>query len=63
MAEQYGERLAYMLVMYVEGQCPEIPERSGAWVYVPDYAEKPDYRVVAIQRWRHTVIQLEKVMP
>lgn len=63
MAEQYGERLAYMLVMYVEG-CPGIKESAGAWIYVAADEPEPDYKVVAVRPWRrHTVIELEKVMP
>jgi|HigsolmetaGSP11D_1036233.scaffolds.fasta_scaffold15220_3 hypothetical protein len=62
MAEQYGERLGYILVAYMEGH-PDIKESSGAWVYVPSDAEKPDYRVVAVRKWRHTVVEMEKMTP
>lgn len=62
MAEQYGERLGYMLTLYVEGR-PDITESSGAWVYVAPEATEPDYKVVAVRPWRHTVIELEKVKP
>lgn len=60
MAEQYGERLGYVLVMYTNDKQP-IVEGSGAWVYASIDAEEPDYKVVAVRRWRHTVIELEKV--
>jgi hypothetical protein len=62
MVEQYGDRLGYMLTMYVEGK-PTIPANSGAWVFAAVDAEQPDYKVVAVRPWRHTVVELEKVMP
>ncbi|MDF2663887.1 MAG: hypothetical protein K0Q94_6678 [Paenibacillus sp.] len=59
MAEIYGERLAYMQAMYVEGK-PAISEGAGACLYTPD----PDYRIVAIRPWSaHTVIDLEAIRP
>lgn len=60
MAEQYGERLGYMLTMYAESS-DGVQESAGAWVYVPADAEEPDYQVVAIRPWDHNVIDLEKV--
>ncbi|REK69339.1 hypothetical protein [Paenibacillus paeoniae] len=63
MAEQYGERLAYMLVMYVEGN-PGVKESAGAWVNVAGDSTEPDYKVVAIRPWRrHAIIEMEKVTP
>ncbi|MFC5468415.1 hypothetical protein ACFPPD_06760 [Cohnella suwonensis] len=62
MAEQYGERLSYMLMMYTESAAG-VAESAGAWVYVPADATEPDYKVVAVRPWRHTVIELEKVRP
>ena len=57
MAEIYGERLAYMLTMYVEAQV-SIPESTFACVHTAD----PDYKVVAVRPWNgHKVIDLEKV--
>lgn len=60
LAEQYGERLSYMLTMLVEGPQPVL-ESSGAWVYVSPDADEPDYKVVSVQVWDHTVMLLEKV--
>lgn len=61
MAEMYGERLAYMLIMYVEGS-PSIEESSGAWVNIDTSETEPDYKVVAVRPWgAHIVIDLEKV--
>lgn len=60
MSQQYGERLSYMLTMLIEGP-QTVSESAGAWVYVDPYAEEPDYKVVSVQPWDHTVIQLEKV--
>lgn len=58
MAEMYGERLGYMLTLYVEGR-PNIPESAGVCVYTVDM---PDYKVVAVRPWgAHTVVDLEKV--
>lgn len=62
MAEQYGERLGYMLVAYTDKNT-DIKESSGAWVYVSPDADKPDYRVVAVRHWRHTVVEMEKMRP
>lgn len=60
MAEQYGERLGYMLVAYVEGH-PGVKESSGVWVNAA-LDREPDYRVVAVRQWRqHTILELEKV--
>lgn len=57
MAEMYGERLAYMLTMYVEPTV-FIPEASFACIY----KSEPDYKVVAVRPWGgHTVVDLEKV--
>lgn len=59
MAEMYGERLAYMLTMYVETPVI-IPESSFACVYTTE----PDYKVIAVRPWNgHKVIDLEKVRP
>lgn len=61
MSEMYGERLGYMLIMYVEDK-PNILESSGAWVYVSEDSPEPDYKVVAVRSWgSHSVIDLEKV--
>ncbi|MCL6456920.1 MAG: hypothetical protein K6T85_02830 [Gorillibacterium sp.] len=70
MAELYGERLNYMMVLYVE-HTPEAlqlleqfnGQKKGyaACIYVPSDAAKPDYRVVAMRPWQHLVIELEKV--
>jgi hypothetical protein len=66
MAEQYGDRLAYMLVMYIErSPTSESLLKSfnsesksyGACVYSCNV----DYKVVAIRGWRHIVIELERV--
>lgn len=70
MAEQYGECLGYVLVMYTERSAKAIEllkafngERKGygAWVYAPETAEEPDYKVVAVKGWRHIIIELERV--
>lgn len=61
MSEMYGERIGYMLAMYVEGKS-NVLESSGAWIYVTEDSPEPDYRVVAVRPWgSHTVIDLEKV--
>ncbi|MFF2449365.1 hypothetical protein ACFVSW_20185 [Neobacillus sp. NPDC058068] len=60
MAEMYGERLAYMLVAYVESGT-ELKETDGICVYVPPDS-KPDYKVVAAPPWSsHSVISLEAI--
>lgn len=70
MAEQYGERLNSMLIMYADRTV--VTEKMlhahngeqkayGAYLYVPKTANKPDYKVVAIKGWQHIVIELEKV--
>jgi len=70
MAEQYGERLGYMLVMYTERSATALEllkafngehKGYGAWVYAPETAEEPDYKVVAVKGWRHIIIELERV--
>lgn len=70
MAEQYGERLKYIMVMYCEytPQSKQIFDQFngqskgyGACIYAPDDA-CPDYKVVAVRGWRHIVIELEKVI-
>ncbi|NWL87556.1 hypothetical protein DMN77_08055 [Paenibacillus sp. 79R4] len=70
MAEQYGERLGYIMVMYCEftPESLKILEEYnsqkkgfGACVYAPHDSE-PDYKIVAIRGWRHVVIELEKVI-
>ncbi len=69
MAEMYGERLGNMLVMYSDDQkAKQLAEAFnserkgfGALVYVAADTLEPDYRVVAVRPWRHTVIELEKV--
>lgn len=57
MAEMYGNRLAYMLIFYVSAGEP-VTEGAGACVYT---ANKPDYRVIAIQKWSHWEIHLEAI--
>lgn len=60
MAELYGQRLAYMKVMYVE-LGTAIPEGAGVCLAAED---EPDYRVVAVRPWSGvTVADLEKVKP
>ncbi|WP_127539386.1 hypothetical protein [Paenibacillus illinoisensis] len=59
MAEMYGERLAYMQVMYVEQKPPEKLESAGARLYTLDF---PDYKVVAVRPWSgHFVIDMEAI--
>lgn len=69
MAEQYGERLGYILVMYCEytAESRELLEQFngqkkgyGACVNAPSDSE-PNYKVVAVRGWRHVVIELERV--
>lgn len=67
MSEMYGERLAYMLVGYVENTTDVLrltedfnteKEVFGMCIYSQD----ADYRIVAIRPWdAHKVIDLEKV--
>lgn len=58
MSEMYGERLAYMRVMYAE---PGTAAPEGAGVCLDNETE-PDYRVVAVRPWSGvTVVDLEKV--
>lgn len=60
MSEMYGERLAYMMVAYVES-VNDIQESDGFCIYT-NIDKDPDYKVVAIRRWNtHHVIDLEKV--
>jgi hypothetical protein len=59
MAEMYGERLAYMRVMYVEQTPPAPLESAGACLYT---AEEPDYKVIAVRPWgSHHIIDLEAI--
>ncbi|WFR64200.1 hypothetical protein P9222_08505 [Paenibacillus amylolyticus] len=59
MAEMYGERLAYMRVMYVEQKPPKRLESGGACLNTLDL---PDYKVVAVRPWSgHYVIDLEAI--
>lgn len=59
MAEMYGERLAYMRVMYVEKAPPEALESHGACLYTD---EEPDYKVIAVRPWGpHYIIDLEAI--
>lgn len=58
MSEMYGERLAYMRVMYVESTTA-VTEGAGVCL---DTDTDPDYRVVAIRPWASVkVVDLEKV--
>jgi hypothetical protein len=60
MVEMYGERLAYMLVAYVESDT-DLKESDGVCVYVPPDSN-PDYKVVAAPPWSsHSVISLEAI--
>lgn len=59
MADMYGERLAYMVVAYAEPDAV-VNESDGVCVYVAPNS-KPDYKVVAVRRWSHTVIDLEAI--
>lgn len=61
-AAQYGDRLRYSLTAYTN-QWVEQLESAGAWVYVDPLTAEPDYKVVAVKRYTHTVIELEKVSP
>lgn len=59
LAEIYGERLAYMRVMYVE---QEPPEKLEAWGACLDTLDTPDYKVVAVRPWSgHYVIDMEVI--
>jgi len=59
LAEMYGERLAYMRVMYVE-QKP--PVRLESWGACLDTLDIPDYKVVAVRPWSgHFVIDMEAI--
>lgn len=59
LAEMYGERLAYMRVMYVE---QEPPERLESWGACLDTLDNPDYKVVAVRPWSgHFVIDMEAI--
>jgi len=56
MAEMYGNRLAYMLTLYI-GAGEPVEEGMGACIYI----DNPDFKVVAIRRWQwHWVVDLEK---
>lgn len=66
-SEMYGERLNYMLAMYLEvnpntqallQRFNSSEKGYGAHIY---NSEKPDYKVVAIKQWRHIVIELEVI--
>lgn len=58
MAEMYGQRLAYMRVMYVEPGT-QVPEGAGVCL---DTVDEPDYRVVAVRPWSGVaIVDLEKV--
>lgn len=59
MADMYGERLAYMLSAYAEPDTV-IQESDGVCVFVAA-DNLPDYKVVAVRRWSHTVIDLEAI--
>lgn len=55
MAEMYGNRLAYMLTLYI-GAGEPVEEGMGACIYT----DNSDYMVVAIRRWQgHWVVDLE----
>lgn len=57
MAELYGERLAYMWVMYTDQPALGL-EAAGVCLFAAD----PDYKAVAIRPWNgHTVIDMEAI--
>jgi hypothetical protein len=59
LAEMYGERLAYMRVMYVEQEPPVTLETAGVCLYT---LGTPDYKVVAVRPWGgHYVIDMEAI--
>lgn len=59
LAEMYGERLAYIRVMYVEQEPPVPLESAGGCLYTLD---NPDYKVVAVRPWGgHYVIDMEAI--
>lgn len=59
LAEMYGERLAYMRVMYVEQEPPVRLESGRACL---DTQDDPDYKVVAVRPWSgHFVIDMEAI--
>lgn len=59
-AQQYGQRLGYMLnMLYNDGP---IAERDGVCVYV-EPSELPDYKVVSIKRYTgHCEAELERII-
>lgn len=58
MAEMYGERLAYMMTMYVEQA--EGLESFGVWLNVAADRPEPDYKVIAVRPWQgHKIIDME----
>lgn len=58
-AEVYGERLTYILNMLYDGPL-DLVESDGICVYVSKDS-KPDYKIISIKRYSHTVIELEKI--
>ncbi len=58
MAEMYGQRLAYMLMLYAAAEA-DIQESDGVCI---NTSGQPDYQVVAVRRWNgHLVADLERV--
>lgn len=56
MSEIYGQRLTYMLTLYISAGEP-VEEGMGACIYT----DIPDYKVVAVRRWQdHWIVDLEK---